>query len=486
MSVSHYSKMIKNGSQMTKRCDLKNFDKKMQNIIDSIELRPYLSNTSTHPPILMYSVPGCGKTYLVRAIIQKFEEEYDYLWIDNSDIMSSYYGETQKQISAIFESARKHNKPVILFFDENDGLFGEHKDSQSIDLQNIATFKQETDGNKDNSNIVLICATNHIDKICDAIKSRFPNQYEFNLPDYDQRVNFFRNKFKNVANKLKNSDFSKLANRTDGKSFRELEKVFNDLIEIAANLNKNATYFIVGHGIDIHGKEKDLLYVAVPRQCDECIVMRRKTKEFISNLAQIPITSSIINSYFDKYLRNIFKPQIPPYDGPVYDSNSIINEKNKKEKIENKKKKLMIGSVALGFIIFSLLYIISRIIFGNKIQKNPYLRVVNIIINGIISYCLIMWMDPTGETDIEKLHPVAKYIRQAAGILGEIIEQVVLQPIMKRVGFWMKVWNKVTNIAEKVTSFVEKVFVKPAITIRKFVKSTFGYITNFFRHRIRV
>lgn len=115
MSVSHYSKMIKNGSQMTKRCDLKNFDKKMQNIIDSIELRPYLSNTSTHPPILMYSVPGCGKTYLVRAIIQKFEEEYDYLWIDNSDIMSSYYGETQKQISAIFESARKHNKPVILF-----------------------------------------------------------------------------------------------------------------------------------------------------------------------------------------------------------------------------------------------------------------------------------------------------------------------------------------------------------------------------------
>lgn len=165
--------MIKNGSQMSKRCDLTNFDDNMKEIIKSINLRLYIGSKSTLPPILMHSPPGCGKTHLVRAIIQKFQDDYDYLWVDSSDIMSSYYGEIQKKISSIFEAARKHNKPVILFFDEIDGLFGEHKDSQSVDIQNITTFKQETDGNKDNSNLIIIGATNHFDIICDAIKSRF-------------------------------------------------------------------------------------------------------------------------------------------------------------------------------------------------------------------------------------------------------------------------------------------------------------------------
>lgn len=113
-----------NISQMSKRCDITNFDDKMDEFIKSFNLRKFIN-------ILMHSPPGCGKTHLVRLIIQMFQEYYDYLWIDGSDKMSAYYGDTQKKISSIFEAARKHYRPVILFCDETDGLFGEHKNSRS-------------------------------------------------------------------------------------------------------------------------------------------------------------------------------------------------------------------------------------------------------------------------------------------------------------------------------------------------------------------
>lgn len=62
--------------------------------------------------------------------MQTFQDEYDYLWIDISEIMSPLYGDTQKKIHSIFEAAQNHKRPVILFFDELDGFFGDHKDSQ--------------------------------------------------------------------------------------------------------------------------------------------------------------------------------------------------------------------------------------------------------------------------------------------------------------------------------------------------------------------
>lgn len=479
MNVSSFSKMIKNGSQMSKRYDLTNFDDNMKEIIKSISLRLYMRSNSTLPPILMHSPPGCGKTHLVCAIIQKFQDDYDYLWVDSSDIMSSYYGETQKNISSIFEAARKHNKPVILFFDEIDGLFGEHKDSQSVDIQNITTFKQETDGNKDNSNLIIIGATNHFDKICDAIKSRFSNQYEFHLPNSDQRKKFFRYKFSKVANKLGNNDFTYLANQTDGKSFRDLEKVFNEIIRISAQLNEEAKYFVVGHGIDIEGKEKDLLYVAVPLyDDDECIYVRNKKKEFILNLAQVPITNDIIRYYFSKIKRRL--PRLPEYEGPVFDKYSIENEKKNKEILENKKKNLMVGSIILGIFIFVISHLLTISIFQNQIKKHPRLKLISLLINAIISYSLIMWMDPKGDTDIEKLHPIAKYIRKVAEIIGEIIVKIVEIPVIKK----MSLSTKIMQFFERAIQWNSKYIIKPIKKIANTVKSAFISVANFIKMRV--
>lgn len=115
MLVSYFSKKIKNGSDMIERYCTDNMEKNMKKIVKLFELRDYKSKSSKNPSILMYSVPGCGKTYLAKCIIKIFQTKYDYLWINQSEIMSPLYGETQKRIEAIFEACRKHKKPVIIF-----------------------------------------------------------------------------------------------------------------------------------------------------------------------------------------------------------------------------------------------------------------------------------------------------------------------------------------------------------------------------------
>lgn len=70
MSVSYYASMIKNGCSMKKRCDQSYYNSQMRTIIDEIELSMYKSSDLTTPPILIYSVSGCGKTHLIRAIVQ--------------------------------------------------------------------------------------------------------------------------------------------------------------------------------------------------------------------------------------------------------------------------------------------------------------------------------------------------------------------------------------------------------------------------------
>ena len=46
-----------------------------------------------------------------------------------------------------------------------------------------------------------------------------------------------------------------MAEKIDKKSFRDLDKIYNDLIDLAAELNEKSDYYIIGHGFDKNGKE---------------------------------------------------------------------------------------------------------------------------------------------------------------------------------------------------------------------------------------
>jgi len=69
--------------------------------------------------ILLYGAPGCGKSYFARAIAGECHAAFYNIGIDQ--ILDMYVGNSEKNIKALFETARA-KRPCVIFIDEIDAL----------------------------------------------------------------------------------------------------------------------------------------------------------------------------------------------------------------------------------------------------------------------------------------------------------------------------------------------------------------------------
>jgi SpoVK/Ycf46/Vps4 family AAA+-type ATPase len=138
--------------------------------------------------ILLYGPPGTGKTMLAKAIAR--ETRSVFINLQSSAILNKWFGETQKLVSALFTLAHKL-RPAIIFIDELDAIFRtrgsafEHEHT----LQMKCEFMNNWDGllTAEDSQIVVIGASNRPQDIDPAILRRLPVQLEVGLPDSKQR-----------------------------------------------------------------------------------------------------------------------------------------------------------------------------------------------------------------------------------------------------------------------------------------------------------
>jgi transitional endoplasmic reticulum ATPase len=187
--------------------------------------------------ILLFGPPGTGKTMLMRALAK--ELGYNFIEIRCSQILSQWYGESEKNVAEIFSNARK-NAPTVLFFDELDSI-GKKRSSMGEGLDTVGprvltTLLQEMDGaSKVEKTVIVIGATNLPNELDPAIlrPGRLDKIIYMHLPDPDARKAIFKVAMRKMQ-VAPDVDLDALVRKTERFSGADLRNVVEEAKKITA------------------------------------------------------------------------------------------------------------------------------------------------------------------------------------------------------------------------------------------------------------
>ena len=178
--------------------DIGGLGKELQLVREMIELplrHPEIfERLGIEPPkgVLLHGPPGTGKTLIAKAVAN--EVEAYFLTISGPEIMSKYYGESEKQLREKFEEAEQ-NAPAIIFIDEIDSIAPKREEvSGDLERRVVAQLLALMDGLKSRGQVVVIAATNLPDQIDPALRrgGRFDREIEIGIPDKKGRLEIFQ------------------------------------------------------------------------------------------------------------------------------------------------------------------------------------------------------------------------------------------------------------------------------------------------------
>ena len=186
--------------------------------------------------VLLVGAPGTGKTLMAKAVAG--EAGVPFFSISGSDFVEMFVGVGASRVRDLFEQAKKH-QPCMIFIDEIDavgrqrgaGMGGGHDERE----QTLNQLLVEMDGFDENTNIIVIAATNRPDILDSALlrPGRFDRQIYVNEPDVKGREEILQVHAKNK--KLSTDvDLKALAKRVPGFTGADLKNLLNEAALLAA------------------------------------------------------------------------------------------------------------------------------------------------------------------------------------------------------------------------------------------------------------
>ena len=173
--------------------DIGGIGSQLQKVREMIELplkHPELfRRLGIDPPkgVLLHGPPGTGKTMIAKAVAT--ETNAHFTSINGPEIISKYYGESEKQLREIFDEAA-NNAPAIVFLDEIDSICPKREDvSGEVERRVVAQMLTLMDGMQGRDNVIVIGATNRRDAMDPALRrpGRFDREIEIGVPDREGR-----------------------------------------------------------------------------------------------------------------------------------------------------------------------------------------------------------------------------------------------------------------------------------------------------------
>jgi len=196
--------------------------------------------------VLLVGPPGTGKTLLAKAIAG--EANVPFFSISGSDFVEMFVGVGASRVRDLFEQGKKH-APCIIFMDEIDavgrhrgaGLGGGHDERE----QTLNQLLVEMDGFETNEGVILIAATNRPDVLDPALlrPGRFDRQVVVARPDVKGREEILRVHARRIP-LAPNVELKVLARGTPGFSGADLANLVNEAALLAARQDKKLVEMI--------------------------------------------------------------------------------------------------------------------------------------------------------------------------------------------------------------------------------------------------
>lgn len=183
-------------------------------------------NLSPRRKLLLIGLPGTGKTMTAQAIAGELGLPVYIIRLDG--LMSKFLGESIAKLRLIFDAMEEHR--AVYLFDEFDSIGSQRDQGQDIGEIKRVLNSFLINIEKDQSNSIIIAATNLPETLGKALFRRFDDVVSYPLPDLNQVIDAIKKATKGFSFSKK-PNINKIAELAIGLNYSEITKACEEAIK---------------------------------------------------------------------------------------------------------------------------------------------------------------------------------------------------------------------------------------------------------------